>query len=135
MVNNMPGPEPADGWRNEIAMLKLQDFRDMGFKVTRTEDSSPFEADTYTWLCQKPVYDEYGKKYFINVYVSDTRLWKTKLPSYFKHRRTLVIKMAVNRGDLTFWIDISKQGEFTDIKDIEELVEEVWVSLDCDYYE
>lgn len=135
MVNNMPGPEPADGWRNEIAMLKLQDFRDMGFKVTRTEDSSPFEADTYTWLCQKPVYDEYGKKYFINVYVSDSRLWRTKLPSYFKHRRTLVIKMAVNRGDLTFWIDISKQGEFTDIKDIEELVEEVWLALDCDCYE
>ena len=131
----MPGPEPADGWRNEIAMLKLQDFRDMGFKVTRTEDSSPFEADTYTWLCQKPVYDEYGKKYFINVYVSDSRLWRTKLPSYFKHRRTLVIKMAVNRGDLTFWIDISKQGEFTDIKDIEELVEEVWLALDCDCYE
>lgn len=131
----MPGPEPVDGWRKEIPMLKLQDFRDMGFKVTRTEDSSPFEADTYTWLCQKPVYDEYGKKYFINVYVSDSRLWRTKLPSYFKHRRTLVIKMAVNRGDLTFWIDISKQGEFTDIKDIEELVEEVWLALDCDCYE
>ena len=116
-------------------MLKLQDFRDVGFKVTRTEYSSPFEADTYTWLCQKPVYWKYGKKYFINVYVSDTRLWKTKLPSYFKHRRTLVIKMAVTRGDLTFWIDISKQGEFTDVKDIEEVVEEVWVSLDCDCYE
>lgn len=116
-------------------MLKLQDFRDMGFKVARTEDSSPFEADTYTWLCQKPVYWKYGKKYFINVYVSDTRLWKTKLPSYFKHRRTLVIKMAVTRGDLTFWIDIAKQGEFNGVDEIEELVEEVWASLDCDYYE
>ena len=120
-------------------MLKLQDFRDRGFKVTRTEDSAPFEADTYTWLCQKPVYDEYGesygKKYFINVYVSDTRLWNTKLPIYFKHRRTLVIKMAVTRGGLTFWIDISQQGDFKDVNDIEELVEEVWSSLDCDYYE
>lgn len=116
-------------------MLKLQDFRDMGFKVTRTEYSSPFDADTYTWLCQKPVYDEYGKKYFINVYVSDTRLWKTKLPSYFKHCRTLVIKLAVTRGDLTFWVDIAHKRGFTDITDIEEWAEEVWAYLDCNYYE
>ena len=71
----------------------------------------------------------------INIPINPLSLWKTKLPSYFKHRRTLVIKLAVTRGDLTFWVDIAKQGEFTDITDIEELVEEIWLSLDCDCYE
>lgn len=122
-------------------MLKLRDFKDRGYSVTKCSDTSQFEAETYKWLIQKPTYERsdnhWGKKYFINVYVCDVRLWDIYDRMKYKPqtRRTLTIKLQFNRGDLTFWINISKHKEFQSIEDIELICEEVWQQLDCDYYD
>lgn len=118
-------------------MLKLKNFKDRGFNVTRCDKTSILEKDTYFWLAQKCVrgYNEsWKKKYFINVYVSDIRLWNIRHNFPIKSRR-FTIKLCLERDGLTFWIDIQKDKEFQSVQDIELICEEVWQQLDCDYYE
>lgn len=122
-------------------MLKLQDFKDKGYLVSKCEKNSKLEKDWAKWLCQKGIYEDIAcgwvqKKYFINVYVSDKRFWN--LPAHFHDwvtPRTLTIKLTFERNDLTFWISIAKHKEFQSITEIEELCEEVWSKLGCDHYE
>ena len=53
-------------------MLKLQDFKDKDYRV----HDAGFEKDWAWKLIQKRFYDNEGNtKYFINVYLSDVRLW------------------------------------------------------------
>jgi hypothetical protein len=115
--------------------LKLQDFRDQGYSVIRCSATSVFEADTYKWLCHKAIWDSKGKKYVINAYISDIRLWGLH-PDQLKHagnQRTITLKLFFDRGPLNFRIDINNDQEFTDIEDIEYLVDVIWYQLDMDY--
>lgn len=122
-------------------MLKLKNFKDRDFSVTRCDKTSILEKDTYFWLAQKCVrsYNEFWKKkYFINVYICDYRLWdiyykmKNNVPFI---KRSFTIKLNLERNGLDFWIQISKDKEFQSVQDIELICEEVWNQLDCDYYE
>lgn len=114
-------------------MLKLRDFKDRGFNVMRTDETSLMEQDWSTWLVQKCVRDSQGKKYFINVYVTDHRLSRNR--HLFVNPKTFTLKLYFERGDLIFWIDIQKDKEFQGVQDIESLADEVWFSLNCDYYD
>ena len=116
--------------------LKLRDFKDKGFSVTKTAVTSRFEADTYKWLCQKAVDDSEGRKFWINAYICDYRLWDIahKLKGLI-NKRVMTIKMFLERDNLNFWLDISKDGGFNSIDDIELICDEVWHQLNCDYYD
>jgi hypothetical protein len=118
-------------------MLKLQDFRDVGYSVTKCAITARMEADTYKWLIQKPVYGESDKKYFINVFVCDIRLWDIydKDRMNYMPSRTLTIKQCYQKDDLTFWIDICKNKEFQSIEEIELICEEFFQNMCCNYYD
>jgi hypothetical protein len=120
-------------------MLKFRDFKDKGYQIYRCDKASIMEKDWATWLIQKRIYDDTGEKYFINVYVSDMRLWdfwgKMKKGCTSKNYRSLTIKMQLYKGDLTYNISVSHNKEFSSVEDIELLCEEIWQNLDMDYSE
>lgn len=78
-------------------MFKLRDFKDNGFKVYKTKHTNVLDSEWSCWLCKKRI-----KKYipwvedmdfYINVYVSDTRLWG--LNSYTgNHHRSFTVKLS-----------------------------------------
>ena len=82
--------------------FKLRDFKDNGYNVVRCDKASPFEKDWSTWLCQKKVYSKDGSKvdYFINIYISDMRLWEgydSFIYESVKDKRSLGIKLQLTR--------------------------------------
>lgn len=114
-------------------MLKLRDFKDMGYTVTQTGVTSKSNSDWAQWLCQRRMYGNDGTKYFVNVYVSDPRLWNPPLSSS-PVEKSFILKLCFDRGELTFWIDIDSRS-WSGIEEIEEVAEEVWSKLNCEYYE
>ena len=116
--------------------LKLRDFKDKDFRIYAS-------GNDWSWkLCQLRVYDETSEwwesntKYFINVYISDYRLWDIwyrmkETYSSIKDYRNIVVKMQLYRSDLTIKLSISKDKEFHSIDQIIDLCDSIWRGLEC----
>ncbi len=120
-------------------MLKLQDFKDKGYRIYKCREASPSEAEWANWLVQKKISDSKGIKYCINVYICDMRLWgiyeQTKALHTMVKKRTLHIQVQMTRHSLTYDFSVSNDKEYTCPEDIEMIVEEMWQNLDMDYKE
>lgn len=136
--------------------FKLRDFKDNGYSVTRTDKSSPRDKDYAMWLCQRRVRDPYTykTKYFINVYISDIRLWgDSEVYKSVPNKRSLTIKLQfttpfvtanikpkgeglnIYSDDITMNVDIFNGDWIRDVGDIDRYVAYVWGSLDGSYYD
>lgn len=113
-------------------MLKLRDFKDHGFVVTKHVG---LEKDWAKYLIQKKVCDcYYNTKYFINVYMSDMRFWSCfdKIPKGIRQYRSYCVKVQMYKNDMTFDITINHDEGWNSVSDIEVVVEKVWVGLNMD---
>lgn len=112
--------------------LKLRDFKIHGYNV-----HGPGLEKNWAWkLIQKRFQDEKGNtKYFINVYVSDFRLWDFCPNDRFlkENPRSYTIKVQLYRRDYTFNISISHDKSFFSVKEIEDLVEEIYIKMNMDF--
>ena len=111
-------------------MLRLQNFRDKGYRV----HDAGFESHWAWKLIQKRFYDKYrNTKYFINVYLSDMRLWDCyyKMGKVIKPR-SFCVKIHLYKNDYTFYITIAHDKEWSSLEEIEEIVEEIYSKMNMD---
>lgn len=111
-----------------MGTLKLRDFKEHGYRI----HSSGFEKEWAWLLLQKKIINgDRNTKYFINVYVSDYRLWdcyhKMGSPMIKRH---YTVKLYLYKGTRDFTISIS--DSWLDALEIEGICEEIWRNLNMD---
>ena len=108
--------------------LKIRDFKEHGYRIY-----PPGLEKEWAWkLLQKKIVDKNrNTKYFINVFVSDYRLWdfyhKMGNPRIKRH---YTVKLYLYKGTRDFTVSIS--DNWTDVGEIEAICEEIWRNLNMD---
>lgn len=88
------------------------------------------------YLLQKRVDDEFGKKYYITVYVYDNLKMMQTYPSFpkFLTDHTYMVECNFELGNDGPTVN-PRITNFSTIDEVEELCEKFWVMLDKPYYE
>ena len=114
-------------------MLKLRDFKDIGYTVSLCSKSSSMEAEWAKYLIQKACRDSKGKlMYYVNIYLSDMRFWGVELPPHLSNYKSYCARLQFYRGGITFDISINKD-EVHSPETFEEVAHEIWCNMDMDY--
>lgn len=114
-------------------MLKLRDFKDIGYTVSLCSESAALDESWATYLIQKACRDTKGKlMYYVNIYLWDSRLWSKKIPALKVNYKGYACKIQLYRDDITFDIQINKDNLHSP-STFEEIAHEIWCNMDMDY--
>ena len=107
-------------------MLTLEDFLNNGYKRFSSSNINYSE-----YGLQKCVSDGKGKKYHINVWVYDC----SKYPKVDK-QHWIRFAPDVQLSNKNFRFDTGLfQNDETTVSSIEQFYEDIWVKMECNYYE
>ena len=108
--------------------MKMQDFLDVGYKAWK-DHSGPFYNNCDAFL-QKRVTDEFGTRYFINVYCYDY----SKFPQLNRNEMGFMPEVQYRLGDEKPFINITVNCA-SSVKEIEDYFCDFWHHLGEVYYE
>ena len=115
-------------------MLNLQDFKDKGYSISNTAETSIFEKDWASKLIQKKFWNDNGTKYFINVYMTEYDKWSciNRMPESYRGKISYTIKIQLYKGMHVYNISVTNDEEWESVDEIEKIVEDLWVNMGMD---
>lgn len=115
-------------------MLTIEDWTDRGYKRYEISQQIRDFHKSADFMLQRRIDDEYGKKYFITVYVYDRNRYPAEIRERLNERYGFMPTVHFELGDDKPFFAIEMNAINT-IDEVEDYFENFWLLLQKPYYE